>query len=154
MVRRHPITSVATFAYLGVVCWLTLNPTINTPEASWLWQLYVALEGWGPTSWVSFDEVEFVVNVLIFIPVGVLFVLLLGRSLWWAAIVFGIIGSFWIELAQYLWLTERTADTRDVVSNGIGMLIGVFVAMMVTRPARSRSIPMSATQPSEAVTSP
>jgi glycopeptide antibiotics resistance protein len=154
MVRRHPITSVATFAYLGVVCWLTLNPAINTPEASWLWRLYVALEGWGPTSWVSFDEVEFVVNVLIFAPVGVLFVLLLGRSLWWAAIVFGIIGSCWIELAQYLWLTERTADSRDVVSNGIGMVIGVFVAMVVTRPSRVRSVAATSAQQAEAVPSP
>lgn len=138
MLKRHPIISVATFAYLGVVCWLTLNPAINSPEGSWLWWLYRSLERWGPTSWVTFAGVEFVINVIVFVPVGVLFLLFFGRRLWWVAIVFGVLGSCWIELAQYLWITERTADARDVLSNSIGIAIGVIAALAFTRPARSR----------------
>lgn len=138
MFRQHPLVSVVTLAYLAVVGWLTLTPTINTPQASWLWWIYRDIERWGPTSWVTFLGVEFIANILMFVPVGVFFVLLLGRSRWWAAIIFGVIGSCWIELAQYLWLPERTADARDVLSNGIGIVIGVLVAELVTWPALRR----------------
>jgi glycopeptide antibiotics resistance protein len=138
MFRQHPLLSVATLAYLGVVGWLTLSPSVNSPEASWLWWLYTTIERWGPTSWVTFLGVEFVANILMFLPVGVFFVLLLGRSRWWAAIIFGVIGSCWIELAQYLWLPDRTADVRDVLSNGIGVIIGVGVAELLTWPVLHR----------------
>ncbi len=138
MFRQHPIISATTVAYLAVVGWLTLTPSINAPQASWLWWTYRALGRWNPTSWVTFNGVEFVANALMFVPVGVFFVLLLGRSRWWAAIILGIIGSCWIELAQYLWLPERTADARDIFSNGIGMTVGVVIAELITWPVLRR----------------
>lgn len=143
MFRQHPVLSVITLGYLGVVCWLTLNPSINTEESSWLWWLYRSLTGFEPTSWMTFNGIEFVINVLMFIPVGIFFVLLLGRRMWPLAIVFGIIGSCWIELAQYLWMPDRTADVRDVVSNSVGIVLGVMLALAITAfgPRRVKPLP-------------
>lgn len=132
MFRQHPVLSIATTAYLAAVCWLTLNPSINTEESSWLWSTYRALHDYGPTHWVTFDGIEFAVNLVLFIPVGIFFVLLLGRKRWFWAILFGLVGACWIELAQFLWLPERIADVRDVVSNGIGIVVGVLLALLLT----------------------
>lgn len=153
MFRRHPILTAVTLGYLGVVCWLTLTPSMNADQSSWLWALYRMVRDYEPTQWVTFDGVEFVVNVLLFVPLGMLFLLVLGRRRWWAAILFGILGSCWIELAQYLWLPDRTADVRDVVSNGIGIVIGVVIAAVVSDPespnakARARRAVSRSAQP-------
>ena len=138
MFRRHPLLSVVTVLYLGVVGLLTLNPWMNTDESSWLWSGFRMLRGWEPTAWVTFNGVEFVANIIMFLPVGAFFLLLLGRRAWWAAVLFGILGSCWIELAQYLWLPTRTSDGRDVISNGIGIVVGVVLTEIVTWPAARR----------------
>jgi glycopeptide antibiotics resistance protein len=139
--RQHPVLSVTTTLYLAAVGWLTLNPSINTEESSWLWWMYVTLSGNQPTEWMTFDGIEFFINLVMFMPVGVFFVLLLGRRRWPLAVVFGVLGSCWIELAQYLWLPDRTADFRDVVSNGMGIILGVGLGLLLTSGSARRAKP-------------
>lgn len=139
MFRRHPILSVVTFLYLGVVALLTLTPVADRGDTSWLWRVYRQLQNNELTSWVSFNDLEFLANVLMFVPIGIFLVLLFGRRWWTLAIILGVLSSCWIELAQYLWLPERVADPRDVLANGIGTVIGVILAEMITWPAAKRN---------------
>ena len=139
MIRRHPILSVLTLAYLGALAWVTLTPSSNSDRAFSLLQRVVReFQSHASTDFLTFTRVEFLANVVLFVPMGVFVVLLLGRRLWWAGIFAGILASCWIELAQGIWLADRVSDPRDLVSNGLGTVLGVLFALLITWPAAYR----------------
>ena len=72
------------------------------------------------TDWITFDRVEAAANVVMFVPVGLFFVLLFGRRLWWVAIIAGAAFSIGIEYVQLEFLPTRVADVRDVITNTSG----------------------------------
>lgn len=135
MFLRHPFLSLVTVAYLGLVGWITLGPTpYDAQTSSLIWRVLGYLQRHALTSWVTFNGVEFTANVLMFLPLGMFLVLLLGRGKWWSAIIIGVLVSCMIELAQYLWIPTRVADVRDIVSNGTGALVGVIIIELLTWP--------------------
>jgi glycopeptide antibiotics resistance protein len=137
--RRHPLLSLVTVAYLAALAWLTLTPTSNSERAfSLLGRIVELFQRYDASDWLTWDRAEFIANVLLFVPMGVFVVLLVGRRRWWAAIVVGLLASCWIELAQSVWLPDRVADPRDLVSNTLGTCVGVLVAMVITWPAAYR----------------
>lgn len=131
MLLRHPILSLASFAYLGVLGWLTLTPQASALDTSILWQLAERLQRLPGLEWVTFLHLEFAANVALFVPFGVLGVLLLGRSRWWLAMILGIVATVAIESAQQ-GIVGRVSDPRDLIANGLGTVIGVFFALIVT----------------------
>jgi len=137
--RRHPLLSLLTVAYLGALAWVTLTPSSNSDRAFSLLQVVVReLQSHASTDFVTYDDVEFLANIALFVPMGVFVVLLFGRRMWWAGIFAGVLASCWIELAQGVWLSDRVSDPRDLVSNSLGTLLGVLVALLVTWPAAYR----------------
>ncbi len=136
---RHPILSLVTLAYLGFVGWITLGPApYDSGTSALVWRALRYLRRFDLTSWVTFSGVEFAANVLMFAPVGVFLVLLLGRRKWWIAIVFGFTASCAIELAQFYFIPSRVADVRDIVSNSAGTIVGVIGAELFTWPKAAR----------------
>lgn len=134
MLRRHPILSLATFGYLAVVAWITLGPQPLDEEGRGLLLRVIRwLQRHDATDWVTYSGVEFTANVLMFVPLGLMFVLLLGRRLWWIAIVLAVALTVGIEAIQVM-LPERVADPRDLASNSIGAVIGVIFALVITWP--------------------
>jgi glycopeptide antibiotics resistance protein len=126
--------------YLVALAWLTLTPGSTSGEAlSILRRLLAVMQSVDALSWVTFDTLEFTANIALFVPMGVLVTLLLGRRGWWAALAVGVIASCWIELAQYVWLPSRVADPRDLVSNSIGTALGVLVVLVATWPQAQRA---------------
>ena len=136
MFRHHPFLTIVTLVYLGVVGWITLGPQPVAQE-----RLFFRVLGWaqqyGWFTWVTYNGVEFAANVLMFLPMGLFFLLLLGRRLWWLAAVMGAVLSGLIEFGQ-LFLPSRVSDPRDFVANSIGAVIGVLVGLVVTWPAAIR----------------
>ncbi|MDQ4137242.1 MAG: VanZ family protein [Actinomycetota bacterium] len=138
MFRRHPLLSVVTFVYLGIVAWLTLGPQPLDDEANGLlFRVLEYLDRYPSTAWVNYNGLEFTANIAMFVPVGLFFLLLLGRSSWFPAVLAGVGLTFAIETAQ-LFLPERVSDPRDLASNSIGALIGVIAALLVTTPKARR----------------
>lgn len=134
MLRRHPILSLATFGYLAVVGWITLGPQpLDSAGRGQLWRIIGFLQRQELTSWITYDGIEFAANILMFIPIGLMFVLLLGRRRWWLAIALSVIMTFGIEGVQHF-LADRVSDPRDLLANSIGGVIGVFVALILTWP--------------------
>lgn len=131
MLLRHPILSFASFAYLAVLGWLTLTPQASALDTSILWQLAERLERLPGLGWVTFLHLEFAANVALFVPFGVLGVLLLGRSRWWLAVILGLVATVAIEGAQQ-GIVGRVSDPRDLIANGLGTVIGVLFALIVT----------------------
>jgi glycopeptide antibiotics resistance protein len=147
MFRRHPLLSVVTFAYLGFVGWLTLSPQLPIGDGTdgFVWNVLAVLERIPGMAWIDYADVEFAANIAMFFPVGMFFLLLLGRGKWWLAMLLGFGMSVFIELAQLLVFTSRVADTRDVLSNTSGAVLGVIVVLILTA-AKARELRREARQ--------
>jgi glycopeptide antibiotics resistance protein len=141
MFRRHPLLSVVTFAYLGFVGWLTLSPQLPIGDGTdgFVWTVLNLLERIPCTRWIDYADVEFAANILMFFPIGMFFVLLLGRGKWWVAMLLGFALSVAIELAQLLVFTTRVADIRDVWSNSSGAVLGAIAVLILTA-AKARQL--------------
>jgi len=138
MFRHHPVLSVVTLVYLGVVAFITLGPQrLDEGTDSLVWRLLGFFSRFDALSWITYATLEFWANVAMFVPVGLFFLLLLGRRRWWAAIVLGIFLTCAIEFTQ-MFLPGRVSDPRDIVANSVGAIVGVVVALVVTWPAAVR----------------
>jgi glycopeptide antibiotics resistance protein len=138
MFRRHPLLSVVTFVYLGIVGWLTLGPQPLDDEPNGvLFRLLEVLGRYRATEWVTYNGIEFAANIAMFVPIGLFFLLLLGRSSWLTAVFAGVGLTFAIETVQ-IFLPARVSDPRDLLSNSIGALVGVLAALIVTTPKARR----------------
>ena len=131
MFIRHPILSVVTLGYLALVGWLTLSPQSTLQQGSLLWRFAELLDRVPGAEWFTFSRLEFIANVVMFVPLGLFFVLLLGRSRWWLAIVFGVVMTLAIELAQQF-IAGRVSDPRDLLANSTGATIGTILALILT----------------------
>lgn len=131
MFARHPVLSLATFAYLALLAWATLTPQSAPATTSLLWRLARFFGRFEVTQWLTFSTIEFLANIALFVPLGLFFVLLLGRSRWWLAILIGVAMTFTIEYAQQF-IGGRISDPRDLVSNSIGTVIGTVLALVLT----------------------
>lgn len=138
MIRQHPLLTTATALYLAVVGWVTLGPQpTGLVRAAGVWQLLGLVREHPSFSWITYALIEFSANVAMFVPVGVLLLLLMGRRRWWAAILSGFVLSVGIEAAQLL-LPGRVSDIRDLVANSLGTALGVLLALVITLPAALR----------------
>ncbi|MBH0010379.1 VanZ family protein [Salinibacterium sp. UTAS2018] len=137
MFRRHPYLSAATFSYLALVAWLTLSPQAPDQSDGPLWQFAVFLDQFSATEWLTFNDLEFVANIGLFVPVGLFFVLLVGKRQWWLALALAVLLTAGIEWVQQF-IPSRVSDVRDIVSNSVGSSIGVVITLIVAA-ARARA---------------
>jgi glycopeptide antibiotics resistance protein len=145
MFLRHPFLSFVTLAYLALVGWITLGPQPFDGSAGGLiWRALRVFQRYEATDWITYSRLEFGANVAMFVPIGLFFLLLFGRRLWWLSVLFGVGLTVAIEFVQ-LFLPARVSDPRDLVANSSGAFIGVMAALVLTaskarqiRNARSR----------------
>lgn len=120
MIRRHPKLSIATLVYLCALAAVTLSPA---PVGKW----------------ASVVPLAFVANVVLFVPLGLFVILIVGRHRWVSVLLLGAVISCWIELAQGVWLPMRMSEPRDIIGNVTGTLVGIVVATLVSRAADRRA---------------
>ncbi|MFT4123854.1 MAG: VanZ family protein [Microbacteriaceae bacterium] len=138
MFRRHPLLAAVTLAYLGLVAWITLGPQpLDARGSALLYRIIARLSTHESLAWLSYSRVEFLANVAMFVPIGVLFLLLVGRRAWIMAVLAGIGTTLTIEFVQIV-LPDRVSDPRDIVANSAGAALGVIAALIVTTPAALR----------------
>jgi glycopeptide antibiotics resistance protein len=138
MFRRHPILSTLTVVYLGIVAWVTLGPQpFDEHNGGWIYRMLDVFQAHNVTSWITYDRLEFLSNVGMFVPIGLFFLLLLGRRFWWLAILIGCALTVGIETAQ-LFIPGRVSDVRDVISNSTGAFVGVIAGLILTAPKARR----------------
>ncbi|HEY0249735.1 MAG TPA: VanZ family protein [Gryllotalpicola sp.] len=144
MFRRHPVLAPLTLAYLALVAWVTLGPQpLDHRGQHWLYRMLheartVIAPHWpGVAAQISYAHVEFLANIVMFVPIGVFLVLLLGRRLWWLALLACVAMTGVIETAQRF-IPGRVSDLRDLESNSLGAAVGVVLALIITVPAYRR----------------
>jgi glycopeptide antibiotics resistance protein len=77
------------------------------------------------------------VDVLLFLPVGVLLTLLFGSRRWLIAVAFGVLGAAWIEAAQAIWMPEGYGRVEDSFWGALGVIAGVAAVLVARRLMRS-----------------
>jgi glycopeptide antibiotics resistance protein len=121
MSRARLMLCVVAALYFGALVGLAFLPGTAANRASPLWPF------------------------LLFVPAGILLVLLLGTRRWWSAMSFGVLGAAWVEAAQTLWMPPGYADAWDVVWASTGVVVGVsgivIGARMQRRSMRSHEAP-------------
>lgn len=131
MLRHRRVLALGTSAYLGFVCWVTLGPQPLDERGAGILQRILDVLAQNPvTAWVGYDAVEFGANVGMFVPLGLLFLLLTGQVGWWLALSAGVATTCTIEFIQFF-LPERYSDPRDILANSLGTLLGVLVGVLV-----------------------
>ena len=137
--RRRAVLPLLTALYLAAVAWITLDPAPPAPAGNPLLKaLLRAVSGIPGFGWVDYDVAEFTANVLLFVPMGVLFALLLGLWRWWLAVAVGMVSTLVIEFVQ-LFLPARVSDPRDLLANTLGTLIGVGLVALAAAVRRRRA---------------
>ena len=139
MFRRHPFLTLVTMGYLAVVGWITLGPQpINSGNGDLLWRALRFFSSHESTRWLTYSRVESLANVAMFVPIGVFFILLFGRRLWFLSVISGVLLTLAIEFAQQF-IPGRVSDVRDLLANSIGTVLGVLVALLLTH-AKARRL--------------
>lgn len=133
MLRHRRVLQAITVGYLGVVGWITLGPQpLDERGVGILRSVLAVLARSDLTRWITYDLVEFTANIAMFVPVGLLFLLLVGPRRWWLALAGGVALTCAIEFAQ-IFLPGRFSDVRDILANSVGALLGVGLGLMLRR---------------------
>ncbi len=138
MTRRR-LRLIAAVTYVAVLLLLVLTPI------SWLLnrltvKVYVVGSYDLHQRWLLPEHVGYLLNVLLFVPFGAL-VVLIARRPWWQATLVATAVSAAIEVVQFLPVLHREATVADVVSNGLGALLGAVGAALIRQNHRKRLPP-------------
>ena len=128
--RLRRFTTTAAVVYAIVLVLIAFWPTPVDRPASDSLQRLVAWFDRNGLGFVTYNAIEAGANVLLFVPAGLLLVVLLGARWWWLSILGGIAASVLIELGQHLLLDERFATIDDVYANTIGTVIGTLIGVI------------------------
>ena len=128
-------------AYAVAVAGITLLPIVPRPPAYWAGEPW-----WTMLRWVPFDvdAPSFVLNVIMFVPLGVLLPLLRpGADAVRRLAVSAFCASLAIESVQLvLGLTlgsRRTVDVNDLIANTAGALLGLLILRLAVPAAAHRA---------------
>ena len=107
------------------------RPTNELPQFNFtpFWSYATSSDG----SILTLDKL---MNILVFIPVGLLIGIAFRSINWWKTMIVGIVLSAGIELLQLL-LRRGMSELDDVFHNTIGCLIGYFVVRIIIKCCRS-----------------
>jgi hypothetical protein len=142
MVRRHPALCVVAAVYFVGLALLCLTPNSIVARGS------VAARRLAP--WASASAAEVVIGVVLFVPVGVLLVLIVGRRRWAFVLVTGVLAAFWLRLAEMVWMPRERIDAGSVAPHIAGTAVGVLLALVLLR-ARRRTPPRRAVVPTNTI---
>ena len=134
--KRNPGLIAATVAYSALIGWITLSSADSgsavRETSTWVIRMLSSLPlGIRAQHW------EFLLNLAMFVPLGVLLVLTFGARFFWVALVLVIALTFSIEALQQV-IPYRVPDVRDLFANGLGGVVGTLlgVALLADSPRR------------------
>jgi VanZ family protein len=136
--RRALIAALA-IGYGAFLAFVAFWPSpIDRPVEGLLDRAIAELHERGVPAFVDYGFIESFANVLLFVPVGLLFGLMVPLRWWPVALLLGPALSAAIELAQRYLLEARYATLEDVIANSIGATIGVFLAVVLRAAVAAR----------------
>jgi VanZ like protein len=104
-----------------------------TPWIRWL-VAAVQREGRLP-SWFDYEFVEYASHTLLFIPIGILAVVAVGRRLAWVAVLAALVFGAAIEYAPLLVQRDHVTSGLDLALNELGVLVGAAIGYWAFEPS-------------------
>lgn len=92
----------------------------------------------GLPGWIGYDVVELASHVALFVPLGILTLVALGRTSAWLGVVAALGAAGLVEFAQSLLVADHPPSVLDVLTNSIGAVIGAAIGYRIS-PARQAS---------------
>ena len=139
--RRRQATTSTLFLYALSVAAITVFPIHRRSPDYWAGEPW-----WTVIHWIPFvvDAPSFVLNIVMFVPFGVLVPLLWHRFDSWRRLAgCAVAASATIELTQFvLGVTlgsRRTVDINDLISNTAGALLGLLMLRLAVPHAVHRA---------------
>lgn len=128
--RRWVIAGL--IGYVLAVIAVLLLPVSYSDIVAWIGERLraVGITGFG-TGWI-----EFITNILMFIPLGFLLTLLIRVT--WRGVLLALVLSGAAELAQIV-IPSRQPSLRDVLANVLGAAIGAGIASLLVSRRRRRT---------------
>lgn len=90
----------------------------------------------GLAGWIDYEFVELASHVVLFVPVGALAVVALGRGLTWLAVLAGVGMGALVEFAPSL-VSDHAPSSLDLLLNTAGAIAGVAIGYAVLTGLRS-----------------
>lgn len=139
----HPALIAATVGYTVLIGWVTLasadTGSLVRDSSTWIIRLLVRLPlGITGPGW------EFLLNVGMFLPLGVLLVLTFGARFFWVAMIAAVGLTLSIEALQQF-IPYRVADPRDLIANSIGGVLGTLIGVGLLASHRAATAPTAPT---------
>ncbi len=129
---RRRVTFALLVGYSAFVALITLTPRM--PGSGFVLRVVdrvlASVHQRGLFLSIDFLTIEFIGNILMFVPLGLFVAMLISHRHWWVLLFAGTLMSGVIELSQLLFLPSRYPEVRDLVSNSTGFLIGALVAVL------------------------
>lgn len=122
---------VLVVGYIVFILSETIIDRLETDECKYkllpFWSYLALIRGEGVNIWRCIY-----LNVLFFIPLGALLWLAFKNRKWWKALLFSIVLSLCVEIAQLV-LKRGLCEFDDVFHNALGGMIGFFVCGLVAK---------------------
>lgn len=137
MTRR--VAALYSAGYVVAVAAIAFWPSPDVPGAavSGVWD---AMQAAGAPGWLSPAAVEFGLNVLFFVPLGLLGPVFRPRWRWFGWALLGLVSASVIELTQMMVLSARTPAVGDVLANTLGVLVGYVIVRSLRRLGAARPV--------------
>ncbi|MCT2182078.1 MULTISPECIES: VanZ family protein [Brevibacterium] len=119
--------------YTAFIALITLTPQqLDTSPGSPIARLLAFFASHEATEWLSYERVEMLANVGLFVPFGFLLAFQLGVRRWWIGWVAGAAFTCLIEATQLTLLSPtRFGTISDLVTNTLGAGLGAALALLV-----------------------
>lgn len=119
-------------AAIALILLVTLWPSpVDRPISPELHQAIDTAHAQGMPEQVDYSLVEWLANIALFLPLGVMIGLTLRR--WWllSGVAAALALPVMVEVLQGSFLPERTSSGLDVLANAIGAIIAVALGALV-----------------------
>ncbi|KRM78356.1 hypothetical protein FC84_GL001179 [Lapidilactobacillus dextrinicus DSM 20335] len=122
-------SAVFYFFSVAVLCFTPMSFTGHTIQP--------LMAGWGTVNFVIFQSIDatFYLNIVMAIPLGIYYGLLIPRANIFKVFVVGLLASSLVETVQYVLnhslMLNRSMDIDDVIANVLGVLIGYIVLWVI-----------------------
>jgi glycopeptide antibiotics resistance protein len=132
MIRSRRLASVLTLGYALLLGFVVFWPSgeLATNSVYYIWR---ALDLLGAPAFVSPSSIEFLTNMLLFVPLSFLGSTYRPSWGWFQWLLAGLAGTLAIEFTQWVLLAGRSASLMDIISNTLGALLGYALVIVLRR---------------------
>jgi len=132
MIGSRRVAGTLMVVYAAVVAFIVFAPSAEVPSASVV-MIWRAVQALGGPDLITPTVVEFVTNVLLFVPLSFLGSTFRPRWGWGSWTVVGLATTAIIEVGQAVFLPGRSPQVDDIVANTLGALTGYLLVVVARR---------------------